>query len=35
MVILAGTTAACALWLPSEGGYELIPNREREEWEES
>ena len=35
MVILAGTLAASALLLPSEGGYELIPSHEHEEWEES
>ena len=35
MVLLAGTIASCALLLPPEGGYELIPNHERDEWEES
>ncbi len=33
MVLLAGGIAAAALLLPSEEGYELIPNHDREEWE--
>ncbi|KAL8707226.1 MAG: hypothetical protein Q9220_007720 [cf. Caloplaca sp. 1 TL-2023] len=30
-IVLAGGIAATALLLPSEGGYELIPDTEREE----
>ncbi len=35
MVLLAGGIATAALLLPSEGGYELIPDHDREDWEDS
>ena len=34
-MLLAGAIAAAEILLPSEDGYELVPNYEQEEWEES